>query len=69
MLPEDEVLVESWRLVEGGSSLKFTHIPTGVYVIGEPDENKPYLERLVELHQLLEQSVLEKKKTEADKKC
>lgn len=64
MLPEDEVLVESWRLVEGGISLKFTHIPTGVFVTGEPDMTKPYLERLTELHQLLENRVLDKEKTD-----
>ena len=56
MFPEDEVKIESFRLREGGISLKFTHIPSGVIVTGEPSD-RPYRERLADLHQLLEQRV------------
>jgi hypothetical protein len=52
MLPDEEVVLEKWRLLDGGSSLRLTHRPTGLSVLGEPSE-RPYLERVLELHQKL----------------
>ena len=58
MLPEEDVKIESFRLAEGGNSLQLTHCPTGIVVFGDRSE-RPYLERLMDLHQKLELLVVD----------
>lgn len=58
MLADEEVKFETFRLADGGISLRLTHCPTGICVVGDPS-GAPFVTQLAELHKQLAQLVNE----------
>jgi hypothetical protein len=65
MLSEAEILVEHWWLATGGTSYRFTHLPTGIAVSDAGPSNATLIERLQALRQQLEAAVHEAKERDS----